>query len=338
MHFFAVLVQIVLYACTSAVLLCKFVPGMRYLLQYGKVLSSDSDPKATPSTPSSTLSSLLLWPLNATVPKAWFYHFYISGTLVSLLAITLLHLARSGVWSAPVWLLLSIDNYLSSAESLLPYSAPTGYVLLDKLLDLMKHLISSLSTYGESVHVSYESAQAALFMFMLQSLRRWYECLYVEKMSQVARIRLGHYIVGHLFYFAASCALWCDALEDALLPSSRSSSKSFGTLGFAISLGLYATAGLSQYKAHAVLASLKKYSPPPASSLLFRYLVCPHYGAEVIVYLSLAIVCGLTPATVAVVVWTFVNLSASAEQSRAFYVKRFGEQSVAGKWSILIGF
>lgn len=72
----------------------------------------------------------------------------------------------------------------------------------------------------------------------------------------------------------------------------------------------------------------------------FAPLICPHYTAEVVIYLALAInaapkaqwVNG-TLGTAAVFVG--VNLGVTAYGTREWYVKTFGEASLRGKWRML---
>ncbi|KAK9381458.1 uncharacterized protein V2V93DRAFT_391157 [Kockiozyma suomiensis] len=292
MHLLAVLVQLVLYACSSSVVLCRIIPSFHFLLQYGKALSDNTSP-----------SPLLLRPFTATVPKTWFTHFYIFGALCSAYALIILGLAHSNIYTTPVNYLLTLDHYLSRR-------------------------LGRFST--NDFNLLYSQAQLSLAIITIQCARRWYECLYVEKMSNKARIRLGHYLVGHLFYLAVSCAILCDSLQNSINPSPNALSLSSCSVAFV----LYLTAARAQYSAHKQLASLKKYSPPPPT-FLFKYLVCPHYTAEIVVYISIAVICDFSSATVAVIIWTIVNLGASAEQSRAFYVDKFGEKVVDGKYNII---
>lgn len=96
-------------------------------------------------------------------------------------------------------------------------------------------------------------------------------------------------------------------------------------------------AWLMQYQCHRYLAGLKKYSLPEDG--LFRYLVCPHYTCECLLYLSLAIVaapegqwCNQTLACAVLFIST--NLGVTANGTKVWYGERFGSQ-VQGKWKMI---
>jgi 3-oxo-5-alpha-steroid 4-dehydrogenase 3 len=93
-----------------------------------------------------------------------------------------------------------------------------------------------------------------------------------------------------------------------------------------------------QHDCHHYLASLKKYTLP--SHPLFEWIVCPHYTAECVIYLSLAllaapsgeqinktILCGL--------LFIVVNLGVTAASSKRWYMQKFGEQNVRHKWKMI---
>lgn len=105
-------------------------------------------------------------------------------------------------------------------------------------------------------------------------------------------------------------------------------------------LPVFLMASGMQHDCHHYLSSLKKYTVP-VHPLFFR-IVCPHYTAECVIYLSLSILatpegqfvnktmlCGLF--------YVVVNLGVTARNSRLWYQTKFGEDSVRGKWTFLPG-
>ncbi|KAK9239866.1 hypothetical protein V1525DRAFT_396996 [Lipomyces kononenkoae] len=310
MHVLSFLIQLILYALTSSVLASRFLPSLRYLLQYGKTLEATT-PGATPNKSlAESVFNAILKPLNFTVPKRWFTHFYVIGLALSTTSLAMLYLGHTGVVTFPVRSLIQIDEYMTNT--------------LIRLLGSHQAFILS----WREVNVSYSRALSATIIVTLQCFRRLCECIFVEKMSQTARMRGGHYIVGYLFYVAATTSTWSDALEGTLAIHDK------GERVPKTAIIIYLLAAFTQYAAHDQLSKLKKYSPPPPT-MLFKYLVCPHYTAEVVIYLAVARICGFTPANISVVVWTAVNLGASAEQSRKFYIKKFGAHSVEEKWNLI---
>jgi 3-oxo-5-alpha-steroid 4-dehydrogenase 3 / polyprenol reductase len=93
-----------------------------------------------------------------------------------------------------------------------------------------------------------------------------------------------------------------------------------------------------QFKCHQYLSGLRKYSLPEAG--MFRYLVCPHYTCECLLYLSLAIVaapegqlcnrtilCGLG--------FVAANLGITASGTRKWYSGKFGSEQIKDKWNMI---
>lgn len=93
-----------------------------------------------------------------------------------------------------------------------------------------------------------------------------------------------------------------------------------------------------QYKCHKYLSSLRKYSLPEEG--MFRYLVCPHYTCECVLYLALAVVAApghqLYNKTL-MCAWLFVsvNLGVTAIGTKKWYADKFGSDKVRGKWKMI---
>lgn len=92
-----------------------------------------------------------------------------------------------------------------------------------------------------------------------------------------------------------------------------------------------------QHDCHRYLASLKKYSVPKHPA--FGRLISPHYFAECLIYVSLAIVTApvgnvFNWTLLSVLCFVVVNLSITAGTTREWYIAKFGEESVYDKWNI----
>lgn len=108
------------------------------------------------------------------------------------------------------------------------------------------------------------------------------------------------------------------------------------TVGVAAVLFVLATSKQSQCHRH--LASLKKYTLP--SEGWFRHIVCPHYTAECLIYLSLSFVAApqgkMVNQTVLLgLVFVAVNLGATAAGTKKWYSSKFGEDKVRDKWRMI---
>lgn len=105
-----------------------------------------------------------------------------------------------------------------------------------------------------------------------------------------------------------------------------------------VGLSLFLFAWSMQHLCHKHLASLKKYSLPEVG--MFRYLVCPHYTCECLLYLSLAILaappgqpynqtilCGLA--------FVAANLGVTTSGTRKWYADKFGTENIKHKWNMI---
>lgn len=93
-----------------------------------------------------------------------------------------------------------------------------------------------------------------------------------------------------------------------------------------------------QHDCHVYLASLKKYTLPVHP--VFHSLVCPHYFAECLIYLALAIVsapsgCILNHTMLCALVFVAVNLGVTADGTKKWYETKFAKESVAGRWRMI---
>lgn len=106
-----------------------------------------------------------------------------------------------------------------------------------------------------------------------------------------------------------------------------------GLLPFFMSSGV-------QHDAHAYLASLEKYSLPRHP--LFHRLVCPHYLAECVIYASLMVLAAPKGLMLNSTIWCallFVacNLGVSAGHTRRWYEMKFGKETIATRWNMIVG-
>jgi 3-oxo-5-alpha-steroid 4-dehydrogenase 3 len=86
------------------------------------------------------------------------------------------------------------------------------------------------------------------------------------------------------------------------------------------------------------LASLKKYTLP--SEGWFRYIICPHYTSECLVYLAIAWIAAphgqiFNRSILGALMFVAVNLGATAKGTKAWYEQKFGADKVAGQWLMI---
>lgn len=95
---------------------------------------------------------------------------------------------------------------------------------------------------------------------------------------------------------------------------------------------------MKQHECHRHLGSLEKYSLP--SEGLFRYIICPHYTCECLIYVALAFIAApsgtlLNRPILGAFVLGMVNLGVTAHSTRQWYADKFGTERVAGRWKMI---
>lgn len=117
-----------------------------------------------------------------------------------------------------------------------------------------------------------------------------------------------------------------------LLDISKPSRKTF------IAVPIFILASGVQHDCHVYLASLKKYTLPDHQ--LFRAIICPHYTAECLIYLAIAIVAAppgqlLNGTVLSGMGFVVSNLGVTADSTRRWYAEKFGAQKIEGRWRML---
>ncbi|KAM8939503.1 polyprenal reductase [Pelodytes ibericus] len=219
------------------------------------------------------------------LPKRWFCHFYVLS--VTWNSILLWILLRTLLWGidVPEWI-NSLYHYLG---------------------------IGSQQTVGAEL-----STILAIVLLWVHSFRRLMECLYVSVFSK-GMIHLAHYCLGIIYYVLVGITLFSHSRLD-------NRALSVGDVLMqarwyhAIGLMLYIWASGHQHKTHIILANLRKSKSGEIVSMnhvvphgdWFEYVSCPHYFAELLIYVSIAILFGLVYIT-----WWFVILFVLFNQALA---------------------
>ncbi|KAI9779487.1 MAG: hypothetical protein M1816_003490 [Peltula sp. TS41687] len=176
-------------------------------------------------------------------------------------------------------------------------------------------------------------------LMSIQGARRLYECLAFTKPSQ-AKMWVGHWIFGMSFYAAMSIAVWVEgipALRTAT-PSTISLALTMSSMRVLLFLPLFIVTSGVQHDCHRYLFSLPKYSLPVHPN--FKSLICPHYTAECTIYFSLSVLAaprgGVFNKTIlTALALVLFNLGVTAESTRKFYEKKFGAESIKGRWRMI---
>ncbi|PYH43254.1 putative 3-oxo-5-alpha-steroid 4-dehydrogenase [Aspergillus saccharolyticus JOP 1030-1] len=281
----------------------------RFVVYGARATSTDSKPPSSPgsTTPSSSPSSGLTTRIfdclaSLRVPHSYFTHFYVASV------------AASVFWS--VQLFFRGAAFQAFATRVSP-----------------EHLQRSMTIH---------QILLCWTCMLLQGVRRLYECFVFSRPS-ASRMWFIHWLVGLAFYLGMSVAVWAEGagtllarpivLDDVkvtIAPSLR-------TFVF---LPIFLLASGLQHDGHHYLFSLKKYTLP--THPLFHSLVCPHYTAECVVYLALAFLAApqgelVNKTIVAALVFVALNLGLTAANTRRWYMQKFGQDSMRGKWNMIPG-
>ncbi|KAJ4144676.1 hypothetical protein LMH87_003550 [Akanthomyces muscarius] len=241
------------------------------------------------------------------VPHAWFWHFY------------LLSVAGSAFWA---WQFLGKGRVMAA------------------LAERQRAAASSPPGPEAALVAEKELGRvfAAWVMMALQGTRRLYESLFVMRTGSASSMWFVHWALGLAFYAVMSISVWIEG-SDAILESWKTQDPARILASRVPSaMALYFWAWFKQNECHRHLAGLKKYTLPTAG--LFRFLVCPHYTCECLIYLMIAfvaapadrwfsgpVICGLA--------FVVANLGATAAGTRQWYAQKFGAEAVASRWTMV---
>ncbi|KAF2433189.1 hypothetical protein EJ08DRAFT_647570 [Tothia fuscella] len=205
--------------------------------------------------------------------------------------------------------------------------------LLDRLASItvphswFKHfyLVGLLLT-GYWAYTVPEARNASTLLMGCHHVRRLLESLFLTR-SSASRMHVTHWIMGLGFYVVLSVATW---IEDYATPEQPA--RPWNLVG----TGLFLAASTAQFSYHKHLAQLPRapnYQLP--THAYFNYTVTPHYFLECVEYLALAIRTareGIFNTTIyCALIFVVVNLGITAQGTRTWYEKRFGEDRISGK-------
>ena len=230
------------------------------------------------------------------VPHTYFTHFYIASVLASLF------------WASQ---LLSRGPAIRTASSYASSGRP-----------------------GRSMTV--EQVYLAWTLMAAQGTRRLYESITLAKPTS-STMWFVHWCLGIGFYLAMGIAVWIEGLP-AIISSRSILSFSAPSIRTLLCLAIFILASGVQHDCHNYLASLKKYTFPTHPA--FQQVLCPHYLAECLIYVALTFIAAPKGAMINKTIFTglmfvSVNLGITAETSREWYTRKFGEKEVSGKWRMV---
>ncbi|CAK7200746.1 hypothetical protein SEUCBS139899_003445 [Sporothrix eucalyptigena] len=294
----------------------------KHVLDYGprKIKRSSSDdngkgeeePEPAPSAFEQALAAVVA---HLQVPHSWFISFYV------------FYLLCSAYWAAQWW-----SWRQAGPGSEVPNNLFGLIVTRQQTSDLVLASLPATSMVLAQVYIAFT-------LEAVQTGRRMYEYLCVFKPSK-AKMNAEHFLMGFIYYAIMSVAVWVEGSQ-AIMTAKQHNTKFVPESAFAkivVGTFFFLLAWVGQYRCHAHLASLKKYSLPEEG--LFRYLISPHYTCELSMYVALSIVTApegrLVNRTVfSSLLFVLANLGVTADRTKRWYSEKFGAERVAKKWRII---
>ncbi|CAI7598595.1 unnamed protein product [Penicillium glandicola] len=177
-------------------------------------------------------------------------------------------------------------------------------------------------------------------LLAIQGSRRLWESFVFSKPSS-SQMWFLHWLLGLGFYLAAGVAIWIEGSGTLLtkrLTIAHLQMTNAPSLRTFFLIPLFLVASGLQHDSHHYLYSLKKYALPEHP--MFRGVVCPHYGAECVVYLSLALLAAprgewVNKTMLSCLAFVAVNLGLTARNTKQWYAQKFGKDSVQDWWLMI---
>ncbi|RYG64110.1 hypothetical protein EON64_14645 [archaeon] len=200
----------------------------------------------------------------------------------------------------------------------------------------------------------YPVNQLTALLFLLHCLRRLYECQRLTLYGN-AQMHLAGYLVGLLHYTLAPLTLLVAMCEQKI--ASPHSGVLLGLRGRdlmwsgVVSL-MFLGYSMLQHQTHHALYLMKMRclkeggsSSNSNSSVhsfprawMFSHCACPHYAAEIGLYLCLLLSNPRCKSMYFLALWVAANLSVVAYQQYCWYLETFPDEVLSRRWYILIPF
>lgn len=240
-----------------------------------------------------------------------------------------------------------LGNLIQNGENLkflmVPKSLFTYFYLLGFLLSVS---LVTLIIRAYSIAATLQTFTATV-LFVLHCWRRYLECLFITMYGD-SKLHIVYWLGGMAHYVFVVLSFWATALEEKQRTADLSN---LSTIVFAFAL--FVISNWLQFQSHYTLyllkLSLSKKNESDTSSSVnnryplpkgggFDYCVCPHYLAEIGIYLSLAILTNWSISSWLLLVWVVCNLSYTATQHYEYYMKHFSEEMEKRRLAILFPF
>lgn len=229
---------------------------------------------------------------------------------------TVTHSSKSEKQRSNSWLLKSWQSFLYGSEFLVNKKFFLHFYIAG-LLSLCLFLYDAYKHKDENgMHNLCSCEWPAIFLLLIHLLRRSYECICVHRYSQNSKMHLAGYICGMFHYTFLPFILLnvngccCEFAQNGNAKIAKivfDNTQHENCIGISLYQFVYIIlclwGQLEQYYHHQILSNLR----PPASHIQrseesmkdnahklpkgrwFHHIACPHYLAEIIIYISLVL-------------------------------------------------
>ncbi len=153
-----------------------------------------------------------------------------------------------------------------------------------------------------------------LLIFQLHLLRRIIETHLLFQYSKNSSMHFLHYLVGLSFYPMVSFVITTGVPKNIYI----------------LDFVAFAILSCLQFRTHQILYNLRnanrKHQPLPRVSL-FRFILCPHYVLEILLYFWLQYQLSLSNISILTSFFVFTNILISSIQTKKWYEIKFGSDS-----------
>ncbi|URE07663.1 hypothetical protein MUK42_21106 [Musa troglodytarum] len=269
-----------------------------------------------------------------TVPQRYFLHFY--------------------WWALALTTSLALSTWFYAYRKMVPLASESlSYSTVASHLTGGSHIFSSHKVPSTPMEHKYQVWRTVFVLLLMevQVFRRLYETLNVFHYSPSARMHFLGYLTGLLFYTGAPLSLGISCASEALsyardqiaefivkgrdrMPDLQIDwlelLKPLLLLGWCQWIGaiIFLWGWLHQLRCHAILGSLREnkgadeYVIPYGD--WFRYVSCPHYLAEIIIYFGILVASGGSDITIWLLFMFVVsNLTFAAAETHRWYHHKF---------------
>lgn len=311
---FQLIIYFYWFLSISVSLLVVLFPSLSALHRYGKL--RDEEKKKQPEN-----GLILSYLSDITVPKRYFTHFYIIGS----------------VWSCGLMLNILFNQKTIEENLQYPLCDVTFFLVggdtLFTVLSFIESLIGPIYIQPSPVDEDISLISSfILFCFLLHTMKRLYECLFISVFGSRSRMNIAGYLIGMSFYIAAPFTIY-----EILIHSNINKSKmNIQTICFLVGLFLFVYGSIHQSRCHKILARLRNDISKHDSHLLpngdwFKYVSSPHYLAEIVIYVGIAIMVSshtgkLHLSLYLMIAFTIINLSITANGTHQWYLDNFKDK------------